>query len=109
MKMLLVASTILLAAAAPAWASPAETPVTSEVRTDDLNLGTAAGRTRLEARVGRAARQLCALSERGIAALDAEKRCVALAMKQAAPQVDLAVAKASSAVQIAALAPVRGG
>jgi UrcA family protein len=109
MKMLLAASTILLAAAAPAWASPAGTPVTSEVRTDDLNLASPADRARLDQRVARAARQLCAIQTRSLAAMDAEKSCVALAMKHAAPQVELAVAKASSAVQIVALAPVRGG
>lgn len=108
MKTCIIASLVLIAAT-PATAAPDAPEVSTEVRTDDLNLASPSGRDRLDQRVARAARQLCAFQTRSLAAIDAEKSCVALAMKRAAPQIDFAVAKASTAVQIAALTPVRGG
>jgi UrcA family protein len=109
MKTIISASLALFLTTAPALAAPAGPDVSREVRTGDLDLTSLSGRDRLEQRVTRAARQLCAIQTRSLAAIDAEKACVALAMKRANPQVDFAIAKASTAVQIAATAPSRGG
>lgn len=109
MKTVIFASFALLAATSPALAAPVTADVSTEVRADDLNLASPAGRDRLDQRVKRAARQLCAIQTRSLAAVDAEKACVALAMKRATPQVDIAIAKASTAVRIATVTPSRGG
>jgi UrcA family protein len=108
MKTSIIASLVLIVAAGPAVAAPVGPDVSTEVRTDDLDLASPADRQRLDQRVARAARQLCAVQTRSLAAMDFEKTCVALAMKRAAPQIDFAVAKASTAVRIATLAPSRG-
>jgi UrcA family protein len=109
MKTVIIASLALLVTTAPAIAAPASTEVSVEVRTDDLTLASAAGRDRLDQRVKRAARQLCAIQTRSLAGMDAEKTCTALAMKRAMPQVDFAIASALTAMQIAAVKPSRGG
>ena len=108
MKTSIIASLALIVAV-PATAAPVGLGVSTEVRTDDLNLASPTDRQRLDQRVARAARQLCVFQTRSLTAIDAEKSCVALAMKRAAPQVDFAVAKASTAVRIATLAQARGG
>ena len=67
--------------------------VTAQVDYSDLDLASAAGQRRLEARVGRAVRQLCAEDgERGLRARSREKACMADATASAERELGLALA-----------------
>ncbi len=103
----LIAALALFAASTPALAMTGGEPVSIDVRADDLDLTTAAGQKVLSQRVTRAARHLCTFQARSLAEKEAEKSCVALAMKYAAPQVELAVARSGKPVRLAtsALSP----
>jgi UrcA family protein len=90
------AATLIATGAPAAAATPIvveATPVpTARVAHDDLNLRTAAGVRRLQARVRRAAEQLCVEPHNKSLQVVAHGRaCVRIAIDQAAPQVDKAI------------------
>jgi UrcA family protein len=89
---------LTLAAAAPA-APPivveGETQPTATISYADLDLGTAAGRARLDSRIRRAAKQLC-LDEgvRDLADRLNQKACLNFAVASARPQIEQAIVTA---------------
>lgn len=62
----------------------------------DLDLASSAGAAELDRRIGRAARLVCATSERGAAAATTEYQCRSAALNAAAPQMQTALATARS-------------
>lgn len=96
------------AVAAPAIAQTSD-PVTARIEVADLDLAKSKDRVRLSNRIRSAAQEICRFGTSGLAALAFERQCVETALASASPQVGLAIAKASSAVQIAAVTPSRGG
>ena len=98
----------LLTAATPALASNTAVPQV-DVRIDDLDLARATDRDRLDQRIDNAARRLCVSGARGIDAIRAEQRCIALVRAEAAPQTERAVAMAQSGRRLATTDAVTGG
>ena len=96
----LILAVSLTVAGAPALA--AEQP-TAEIRIADLDLTTAHGQHRLEARVKSAARDLCNTRDRGLSARALETQCIADVMASAKPQADRAIARAEGGTQLALL------
>ncbi len=87
----LVATGAPAAAATPIVVEATQVP-TARVAHDDLNLRTAAGVRRLQARVRRAAEQLCVEpNSKSLQVVADGKACVRVAIDQAAPQVDKAI------------------
>lgn len=101
LKALTIATSIALVAITPAAASDRDDAVTAEVRIDDLNLANRAGQQLLDRRIDNAARRICATGARGLAAVTAENRCIALARASAAPQAERAIALATSGRRLA--------
>lgn len=99
LKTLILAAAIALPLATPAAATGATESVV--VAIDDLDLARSQDQQRLDRRIDAAARSLCASGARGIAALQAERRCVALARASAAPQAEQAIALATSGRRLA--------
>lgn len=94
LKTLILTASIALAAAVPATA--ADRDATAEVRIDDLDLASPTDQQRLDRRLSAAARRLCVGNARGVAAMQREQRCMALALESAAPQAERAIALAHS-------------
>jgi UrcA family protein len=88
----------VLAAAALAAATPVlAQPVTVTVPHADLDLTREAGRKALEARVARAAEQVCGpIGARALSHVAAYRACLAEARASAQPQVELALNAANS-------------
>ncbi len=78
----LFAAACLGAATAPAAAAPVT--VSKTVSYADLNLGSAAGRTALEARIRTAAKSVCTTGSNDLVSRDHEGRCVKAALANAA-------------------------
>lgn len=95
----------LLAAAALAGAAPVlAKPVTVTVPHADLDLTRAPGRKVLEARIARAAEQVCGpLATRELSRVAAHKACLAEVRASVQPQVELAL-DAANARRVASLA-----
>jgi UrcA family protein len=87
----LVATGAPAAAATPIVVEATQVP-TARIAHDDLNLRTATGVRRLQARVRRAAEQLCVEPHNKSLQVVADgKACVRVAIEQASPQVDQAI------------------
>jgi UrcA family protein len=87
----LVATGAPAAAATPIVVEATQVP-TARVAHEDLNLRTAAGVRRLQARVRRAAEQLCIEpNSKSLQVVADGKACVRVAIEQASPQVDQAI------------------
>jgi UrcA family protein len=87
----LVATGAPAAAATPIVVEATQVP-TARVGHEDLNLRTAAGVRRLQARVRRAAEQLCLEpNSKSLQVVADGKACVRVAIEQASPQVDQAI------------------
>ncbi len=97
----LICAAAVLVAATPAIAASTGDVASAEVRTDDLDLTDPADQRRLDTRIDTTARRICAAGVRGLAAVRAEQRCVALALGSAAPQAQLAIAQARGAQRLA--------
>jgi len=84
------------AVATPASAADADTQ-TARVHYQDLDLNSAAGEAKLQARVARAAAQVCGpVSGRGIADYDRVNTCRNNAIASASPQMNAVIASARS-------------
>jgi UrcA family protein len=87
----LVATGAPAAAATPIVIEASQAP-TARVAHDDLNLRTAVGVRRLQARVRRAAEQLCLEPNvKSLQVLADGRACVRVAVEQATPQVEKAI------------------
>ena len=97
----LSAAVLVLVAAAPAVAAPAAydpNAMSVTVATSDLDLGDAADRIRLDARIDRAADAVCDAGDmRGVAARRSFAACKAAAMRAGRARTERAVAAASGA------------
>ena len=82
----------LLGAAAPAFADTVDAPRSQVVRVSDLDVANASGRALLEARVRRAAHQVCATDRIDLQSRSDEARCVSRAVDAAAPRMVIAMA-----------------
>ena len=79
----------------PAYAGEAAT--TAEIRYDDLNLASASGAKALTVRVDRAAKRVCDVNgDRSLNAAMKARACARIAVAQAMPQVELALANAGT-------------
>jgi UrcA family protein len=105
---LICALLVSAAVTSPVLAQPND-PVSATVQITDLNLATPKDRARLNTRVRSAAHIMCRSGLGGTAAQAIEAKCVQTALASARPQVDLAIATASAAVQIAAVSLSHGG
>lgn len=75
---------------------------TTEVRYDDLDLSTNAGRDELLARVAAAARKNCRSTQRPSSLeMNLMKKCVEVALEHSMPQIEAALAGGASARQLA--------
>ncbi|WP_066968806.1 UrcA family protein [Rhizorhabdus dicambivorans] len=97
----MIRSTFILAlAAATAMSVPAhaqDATSSTEVRYGDLNLTNADGAAALKARVTRAADKVCGVSSQlSLRSAASAKNCSKIAAAKAMPQVELALAKAST-------------
>lgn len=78
-------------AATPIVVEATQVP-TARIAHDDLNLRSAAGVRKLQARVRRAARQLCLEpNAKSLQVIADGKACVRVAVEQAAPQIEQAI------------------
>jgi len=88
-------------AATPAFADPEAPSVT--VRTNDLDLATPAGEQMLHHRIARAITSVCGVADvPDLAAVARQNICRANAMAKAAPQIQVALAKARTGKAYAA-------
>lgn len=91
-------TTVLAAAAFAAIATPlaAEDLPSASVRIADLDLSQEADRGKLDRRIDNAARRMCRVEARDAEARKAERACRLAVEADAAPKVELAIAKARS-------------
>jgi UrcA family protein len=87
----LVATGAPAVAATPIVVEATQVP-TARVAHDDLNLRSAAGVRKLQARVRRAAQQLCVEpNSKSLQVVAEGKACIRVAVEQAAPQIEQAI------------------
>lgn len=91
-NILLLATPLLLAGAAPAAELPSHASVTTTVRYDDLNLSSDEGKAQLEQRLSRAVRSLCRPSVRlTLSEADAMNDCIETASASARQNLQIAL------------------
>ncbi|KAB7647885.1 UrcA family protein [Polymorphobacter fuscus] len=90
----LFAGVCLFGATAPAAAAPADAHART-IAYGDLNLASDSGRKTLDARIRQAARAVCETGGNDVRSLDAESRCIHVAIGEARAKVYTASASAN--------------